>query len=179
MSAPVDTSGSSRRFWVVLGVSAIVLVVLVALACGLLWFLLRDRVAGLLGDPVGSWEDAATGATTITVYRPGYLPPGTGEPFLSISHPVEGVEEVRAWYATGLAIVQSNAALQAEDPREHEPVSLESAGEAYFVSAPIRTLVVHKGGTWVTVEGVPDPELVRIVESLEPVNLAPVPSLSR
>ncbi len=179
MSAPADTSGSSRRFWIVLAVSALVLMVLLVVACGLLWFVLRDRLVGLVGDPVGSWEGAAAEATMVRLYRPGYLPPGTGESFLSISRPIEGVEEVRAMYGTGLVIVQSNAALQAEDPSEHEPASVEGAGEAYFVPGPVRTLVVDEGGTWVTLQGLPDAELIRIAESLEPVHAASVPMLLR
>ncbi len=175
VSAPPNSSGPGRRFWIALGVSALALALVAALACGLLLFVLRDRLAGLVGDPVDSWEGAAAQTATITVYRPAYLPPGTGEPSLSISHPFEGVEEVRAMYGTGLVIVQSNAALEAEDPSEHQPASVEGAGEAYFVPGPVRTLVVDEGGTWVMLEGLPDAELLRIAQSLEPLPSSTVP----
>lgn len=101
------------------------------------------------------------------VYQPGYLPPDSGEPLHRVPAARAGVQEAVARYPSGLIFEQSNE--QSVVGQDTTPATVRGAEEAYFADFAQRTLVLRKGGTWITLAGAPDAELVRVAESLQPV----------
>lgn len=162
--------GFRSRLWVIIGIGAVGCVLLACVGIGLLGRVIDKR---LIGDPVSSWAEAAS-RVQVEVYEPVRLPPGAGAPRIGISRPTEGGEEVRAIYPGGLTIEESNAQRVAGPEQEQAAVEVEGAEDAYFiVEGDQRTLVVNKGGTvfgtWISLSGTSDDELVRIAESLRPL----------
>lgn len=169
------TALGTSRLWIRLGVAAGGCLVLLLMACTALALLNRDRLAGLFPETVGSWTEAAS-RVSITVYAPGYVPPGAGEPRIGVSRPIPEVEQVEALYPSGLSISQSIAYTADQDGDRGEPLEVAGAEEAYIGDIPMRMLQVRKGNTWIALTGAPDAELLRVAASLEQV-FAPPPTL--
>lgn len=162
-------SGSRRRMFLRIGIGSAGCALILLVTCtALITFAgstVREKV---FGDPASSWVEAAS-RVDIAVYEPLYLPPDVGSPHIGIFEPIKGVQEVRAMYPGGLTIEQSTVQSVPEPGKGREPANVSGADESYFVEGAHRTLVVRKGATWVTASALEDEELVRVAESLSPL----------
>ncbi len=175
---PQYKNSPRRGLWIALGLSAGTLILLI-LACAALALVVSDNTGRLgwilgVGERADSWDDASS-RVNIELYEPDSLPPGAGDPVISVFRPFEGVEEVRAQYPSGLVVAQSNAESVNNPPRK-QPVQVRGFDEAYFETFEQRTLVLRKGPvdnayghTWIMLSGASDPDLFRIAESMRPV----------
>ena len=157
-----------RRNWVPLAVggSAVALLIAILTMVGVLLVQQRNT-PGVAGGIVPGWREAAS-QVRFQLYEPGYLPPGAGAAEVRVVRPQERVDEVGIRYSGALRIEQSP--IQSVVGRgARSPATVRGTEEAYFVEFAQRTLVVRKGGTWISLSGAPDVELVRIAESLSPV----------
>ncbi len=151
-------------FWVALGAGGCVL--LVVLACAAL--ALAGNIFGrrIAGNVTTDWATAAE-RTNLELYRPAYLPDDAGQPQIIPIGFGETVQTVTATYGNGLTLVQVN---QNPSQQGGETAEVEGADEAYFGrTGQGRALNVRRGQTWISLLGQPDRELIRIAESLEPV----------
>ncbi len=115
---------------------------------------------------VAGYQEVAS-EVSFQVYQPGYLPPDSGEPLHRVPAARAGIQEAVARHPGGLILEQSNE--QSVIGQDTTPATVQGAEEAYFADFAQRTLVLRKGGTWITLAGAPDSELVRVAESLQPV----------
>ena len=164
-----DASGSPRNArWLIawlVGSGCLLTVVVLGIVAAVL--LQRGGEDDRLGGGVGGWRQAAA-QVEMPLYRPAYLPPGAGDPRIRVVRPVEQVEEVIARYPGGLSLEQSNQQTVLPRPGEGE-ARVAGAETAYFATFAQRTLVVRKPGAWINISGLPDAELIRVAESLRPV----------
>ncbi len=117
------------------------------------------------------WELAPEMAVRLApVYKPAYLPHGVSYPTIRVT--TSGPSEtMTATYAGGLVLRQTNQGLQdIAGSASLQPAAVPGAEEAGFAEwRGVRSLLLRKGDAWVVLSGQPDPELVRVAGSLEPL----------
>ena len=157
-----------RRNWAPLAVGGSAVALLIAILAMVGVLLVQQRnTPGVAGGIVPGWREAAT-QVGFQLYEPGYLPTGAGPAEIRVVRPQERVDEVGIRYSGSLRIEQSPVQTVVGSG-DRSAATVRGADQAYFVQFAQRTLVVRKGGTWISLSGAPDAELVRIAESLSPV----------
>ncbi len=114
-----------------------------------------------------TWAQAAVNAK-MTVYKPTYLPPGSGEPNILTLNVGNGVKSLTAQYAGGkLAISEVN---RVQKPNDGRATTVRGADQAWFTSQRGRhELVIIRDGTTIQLLGPSDSDLLKVGESLQPV----------
>jgi hypothetical protein len=110
-----------------------------------------------------SWSETAS-RTDLQVYEPGYLPRGAGTPEIMTFGLGSALQTVAATYPGGLQILEVN---RNEGSNARREVTVRGAERAYIADSG--ALVVRKGSTWITLDGLPEDALIRIAESLRQV----------
>lgn len=153
------------RTRLLLGAAVVAFLIGALLVCFAVISVLGEGGSG--GNNFAAGYQEVASEVSFQVYQPGYLPPNSGEPLHRVPAAREGIQETVARYPGGLILEQSNE--QSVVGQDTSPVTVQGADEAYFADFAQRTLVFRKGSTWITLAGAPDPELIRVAESLGPV----------
>lgn len=147
--------------------AATVFLIAALFVCAAVYSIFREGSSGRGSNLASGYAEVAN-RVSFQLYQPSYLPPGAGEPLHRVPASSQDVQEVTARYPGGLILEQSSEQTVVGGATT-QPVKVQGAEEAFFSDFAQRTLVFRKGNTWINLAGAEDEELIKVAESLRPV----------